>query len=62
MDDVNGERPRFMGYEFLRFLEGYIKPEEVNTDAIHMVISLSLGLYFTCLRKTVGKKKKKMSS
>ena len=47
-----------MGYEFLRFLEGYIKPEEVNTDAIHMVISLSLGLYFTCLRKTVGKKKK----
>ena len=48
-----------MGYEFLRFLEGYIKPEEVNTDAIHMVISLSLGLYFTCLRKTVGKKKKR---
>ena len=44
-----------MADEFLRFLEGYIKAEKVKSDAFHGNF-LTLHLYFTFLRKTVGKK------
>ena len=44
-----------MADEFLRFLEGYIKEEMLRQTRL-MVICLSLDLYFTFLRETIGKK------
>ena len=62
MDDVNGERPRFMneamGYEFLRFLEVYIKAEKVNTDAIHGNFP-QFGSIFYMFEENGCKKKKR---